>query len=225
MSFLEAKIGILSHVDGSSQLTSQSTNVICGVTGPIEPKPRQELPNELALEIIVRPATGVSNTREKLLEDRLRGVLTPIINRNLYPRQLCQITCQILDSGESDEYFSQKELACCINSSFLALIDAGIALNSTVASIVLAIMNDAEETIVTNPTNEQLLESKSVHILALEIVNESKLIKNVLLLDSLGDFTETQLFKILEIGEKSCVDISISLRKIIQDRVEQSIIR
>lgn len=51
----QAEVGVLDHVDGSSQFVSQDTKVVCSVTGPIEPKARQELPTQLALEITYVP--------------------------------------------------------------------------------------------------------------------------------------------------------------------------
>ncbi|CAI2006085.1 hypothetical protein SEUBUCD646_0G03540 [Saccharomyces eubayanus] len=219
----QAEVGVLGHVDGSSQFVSQDTKIVCSVTGPIEPKARQELPTQLALEVIIRPAKGVATTREKLLEDKLRAVLTPIINRYCYPRQLCQITCQILESGEDESEFSQRELSCCINAAFLALVDAGIAMNSMCASIPIAIMKDSNE-IIDNPSAEQLKTSPSVHTLALEFVDGGKVVKNVLLLDSNGDFNEDQLFNILELGEQKCQGLVKNLRKIIQDQISPRLV-
>ncbi|CAI4499459.1 CRB_1a_G0020910.mRNA.1.CDS.1 [Saccharomyces cerevisiae] len=220
---VQAEIGILDHVDGSSEFVSQDTKVICSVTGPIEPKARQELPTQLALEIIVRPAKGVATTREKVLEDKLRAVLTPLITRYCYPRQLCQITCQILESGEDEAEFSLRELSCCINAAFLALVDAGIALNSMCASIPIAIIKDTSDIIV-DPTAEQLKISLSVHTLALEFVNGGKVVKNVLLLDSNGDFNEDQLFSLLELGEQKCQELVTNIRRIIQDNISPRLV-
>ncbi|CAI4062376.1 exosome non-catalytic core subunit RRP46 SKDI_07G3440 [Saccharomyces kudriavzevii IFO 1802] len=220
---VRAEIGMLDNVDGSSQFVSQDTKIICSVTGPIEAKARQELPTQLALEIIVRPAKGVATTREKLLEDKLRAVLTPLIARYCYPRQLCQITCQILESGEDEPEFSLRELSCCINAAFLGLVDAGIAMNSMCASIPIAIMKDSNE-IIANPTAEQLKTSVSVHSLALEFVDGGNVIKNVLLLDSNGDFNEDQLFNVLELGEQKCQELVQDLRKIIQDGISPCLV-
>lgn len=219
---VQAEIGILDHVDGSSEFVSQDTKVICSVTGPIEPKARQELPTQLALEIIVRPAKGWPQ-QEKVLEDKLRAVLTPLITRHCYPRQLCQITCQILESGEDEAEFSLRELSCCINAAFLALVDAGIALNSMCASIPIAIIKDTSDIIV-DPTAEQLKISLSVHTLALEFVNGGKVVKNVLLLDSNGDFNEDQLFSLLELGEQKCQELVTNIRRIIQDNISPRLV-
>ncbi|AQZ16251.1 RRP46 (YGR095C) [Zygosaccharomyces parabailii] len=219
---ISASTGVLYHVDGSSQFESNNTKVVCSVTGPIEPKARQELPTQLALEIIVRPARGVPNTREKLMEDRLRAVLTPLIARYMYPRKLCQITFQIMEAGESELEFTQRELSACINSATLALIDAGIGLYGMACSVPLAVIEGA---IIVDPTDSQLQASQSVHTLALEITEGGKKSHNILLLDSTGDFTDTELFDGLQKGEQECLELVQELRKVVADRITSDIIR
>lgn len=219
---IAASVGFLNHVDGSSQYEFKNTKVVCSVTGPIEPKARQELPTQLALEVIVRPARGVPNTREKLIEDRLRGVLTPLIARYLYPRKLCQITCQIMEAGEPESEFTQRELSACINAATLALIDAGIGLFGMTCSVSLAVIKGE---IVIDPTGPQLQVSQSVHTLALELVEEGKKVRNILLLDSTGDFTETELFDGLQKGEQRCLELVQDMRKVVADRITSEIIR
>lgn len=221
MSMLSS-VGVLNHVDGSSAFESHSTKVVCSVTGPIEPKSRQELPTQLALEIIIRPAKGVPNTREKLIEDKLRGVLTPLIARYLYPRRLCQITFQIMEAGESEYEFSQRELSCCINAAILALVDSGIGLLAMVSSVPLAIVDGK---LIVDPNGQQLQQSHSVHTLALEITQGGKNVQNVLLLDSTGDFTEKELFEVLAKGEERCLTIVQELRKVLGDKINSEIIR
>lgn len=224
MSGIKTSTGVLTNVDGSSQFECQDTKVICAVTGPVEPKSRQELPTRLALEVIVRPAKGVPNTREKLLEDRLRAVLTPLIVCSKYPRQLCQITCQILEAGEDEGEFSHKELSCCINAAFLALVDAQLALHSFSSSVALAILKDSGD-LVLNPSSDQLRVSQSVHTLALELKDGSKNVTNILLLDSNGDFTEDELLKVLQAGEQGCLELAQVLRSHLAEKIKEELVR
>lgn len=219
-----ATLGVLTSVDGSSQFEWRDTKVVCSVTGPVEPKARQELPTRLALEVIVRPARGVPNTREKLVEDRLRAVLTPLIVCEKYPRQLCQITCQILEAGENEGEFSVKELSCCVNAAFLALADAQVALHSFCASVPLAILKDSHELVV-SPSQEQLQASVSTHSVVLELVGGAKRVQSVLLLDSNGDFTEDDIFKVLQLAEQSCLELGQFLRKTVAEKVTDEVVR
>lgn len=105
----------------------------------------------------------------------------------------------------------------------MALVDAGIALNSMCASIPIAIIKDTSDIIV-DPTAEQLKISLSVHTLALEFVNGGKVVKNVLLLDSNGDFNEDQLFSLLELGEQKCQELVTNIRRIIQDNISSRLV-
>lgn len=220
---LNIKLGTLTLVDGSAEVSHGDTSLICSVTGPIEPKPRQELPTELALEVVVRPAKGVPNTREKLLEDKLRAVLTPIIARHQYPRQLCQITIQILNSGEPEEQFSQRELSTAINASLLALLDAGVALLSLCVSVPLAISKKSR-CIIAEPNSQALKDSESVHVLALQISTRGDQVQNILLLDSYGNFSDETIFTILETGEKKCILLLNKLITMVKEHNSHKII-
>ena len=48
--------------DGSAQWQFRRTNVIAGVNGPMDPaRIRDELPSEACIEVVVRPAVGVTS--------------------------------------------------------------------------------------------------------------------------------------------------------------------
>ena len=49
----------LSRADGSASYTSHGISVIGAVNGPIEVQRRDELPEEAAIDVIIRPASGV----------------------------------------------------------------------------------------------------------------------------------------------------------------------
>lgn len=216
---LEAETTILNRVDGSASVAAGETKVITSVSGPIEPKARQELPTTVALEVIVRAGVGISNTREKLIEDKVRAILSQVIIGHLYPRQLVQITAQILEAGEDVEYTS-KELSAIINSSYLALIDANIGLNASYASEHFAITENGE--IIVSPSKSQLRSSKSSHIVVYAIKNGKS--SNLLFSDSIGSFTEEQVYKVLELASKKIETIHQTFRKTIQSKVERDFV-
>jgi exosome complex component RRP46 len=57
---------ILSHLhraDGSATFSQNGYTVIGAVNGPIEVQRRDELPEETAVDVIVRPAAGVGGTQ------------------------------------------------------------------------------------------------------------------------------------------------------------------
>lgn len=61
---MEVKTGILEQVDGSAVWTQNITKVICSVSGPMEVKPRDEIPDKATLELVVRPVSGLSSMSE-----------------------------------------------------------------------------------------------------------------------------------------------------------------
>ncbi|CAM9022251.1 hypothetical protein WICANDRAFT_80111 [Wickerhamomyces anomalus NRRL Y-366-8] len=216
---IEAETTILSRVDGSATVSAGETRVITSISGPIEPKPRQELPTTAALEVIVRAGVGISNTREKLLEDKLRSILTQVIIGHLYPRQLIQITTQILEAGEDVEYTS-KELSALVNSAYLALIDANIGLNVSFASEHFAILENGE--IIISPSKAQLKTSKSSHVVVYAIKNGKS--SNLLYSDSIGTFSEDELYKILALASQQIEKIHQTFRKTIQSKIEKDFV-
>lgn len=211
---MSIQTSLLDQVDGSARLKSKTTDVLVSVTGPIEPKPRQELPTQAGLEIIVRPSRGLSSTREKVLEDYLRSVLQSIIIRYKYPRQLIQIVVQFVstdvdahgsivvsgDTAASGIDYTANELCAALNCSFMALIDANVALYNSFAAVSLAV--DQSGNYIENPSLRDLQNSESHHVICFDI-RELKAHK-ILLVESNGSFTQEQLFGIINDASSRC---------------------
>lgn len=215
---LQVKTSILDNADGSAELIIGNSKVIVSVCGPIEPKQRQELPNQASLEIIVRPSTGLSTTREKLLEDKLRSLLQSIIIRYKYPRQLIQIVVQFLIIDEPTEY-TCNELSAAINCCYFALIDADIALNSSFASVV-SCYNLGN--LINNPPGDVLATSDSHHVVCFDIVEEKA--NKVLLLESQGEFTEEELFNFISKSVTVAEELHTLQRKFIKEKIDKDYI-
>ncbi|CAK9438291.1 uncharacterized protein LODBEIA_P25150 [Lodderomyces beijingensis] len=194
----KVRTSILDNADGSAELTLNGTKVLVSASGPIEPKLRQELPQKASLEIIVRPARGLSTTREKLMEDKLRSLLQNLIIRFQYPRQLIQIVVQFLVVDEAEE-FTCNELNAAINGCYFALIDADLALYSSFASAAMCINSG---NVIADPTGDIFATSDSHHVVCFSIVDGR--VEKLLLLESAGAFTQHQLFDLLA---KSVVDV------------------
>lgn len=223
---------VLSRVDGSAELFLGTTKVITSVTGPIEPKIRQELPNLASLEIIVRPSVGVSTTREKALEDKLRSILQSIIIRYKYPRQLIQIVVQFLitennindnGSNQHNKDFTLTELNAAINCCYFALIDANIALYNSFSSTSISIPLDAKEEYYINPDMDNLIDSESHHVVCFSLKDGKA--TNLMLLESHGKFTEDQLLLVISKASDECESIHNTYqRKYISNKVENDFI-
>lgn len=132
---------------------------MCSVSGPIEVQIRDEKLDEATVEVVVRPATGTSSTREKLMEGILRTAFEPIILGGMMPRTLIQIVVQIMkDDG--------CVLAASVNAITVALLDAGIPMKHMAAAIT--VMIDKDDELVLDPTTVELevqkrMKKKSVH--------------------------------------------------------------
>ncbi|CAO3699505.1 unnamed protein product [Rhizopus stolonifer] len=83
---------------------------------------------ELAtVEVVFKPAKGLSTTKERVVEHTLRTTFEPIILGGMMPRTLIQITIQILkDDGSA--------LAASVNAISLALLDSGVPLKHLAAA-------------------------------------------------------------------------------------------
>lgn len=215
---IDLKTSILENADGSAELTIGGTKVITSISGPIEPKARQELPNQSSLEIIVRPASGLSTTREKLIEDKLRSILQSIIISYKYPRQLIQIIVQFCKTDETNE-FNVNELNAAINSCYFALIDADVALYSSFASVVIS-MNLGN--LIKEPTGDVLETSDSFHLICFTIQDGQA--NKLLMLESQGEFTEQELFTILSESVHEVEQFHLIQRKFIEDKINQDYI-
>lgn len=221
MSFL-VQLGGLRNVDGSSTLKVGSTIVVVSVTGPIEPKIRQELPTEASLEIVVRPSRGLSGTREKAMEDLLRSVLQAVIIRHKYPRQLIQIVIQFLASDLDKEKYSSEtggsfntganytsnELSAAINACFFALIDANVALHISFAAVSVA---HVENKTVFNPDLDTLKKCSSHHVVCFDIQNQKA--SRILLVNSNGEFAKEDLMKTIQDASIECEAIHSEIQR------------
>ena len=110
----------LHRADGSATFTSNGYSVVAAVNGPIEVQRRDELPEEAAIDVAIRPAGGVggedccysdhepssmllmfiTGVRERHLESILQNTLRHVILVSAHPRTLIQLTLQIISSKE-----------------------------------------------------------------------------------------------------------------------------
>lgn len=113
-------VALLSHLhktDGSATFSQNGYTIIGAVNGPIEVQRRDELPEEAAIEVIVRPAAGVGSTREKQLESIIEKTLRQIILINNFPRTLIQVTLQVTSSPGNETTTARANLTSSVSSS------------------------------------------------------------------------------------------------------------
>ncbi|KAH3665796.1 hypothetical protein OGAPHI_003984 [Ogataea philodendri] len=208
----------LDQVDGSASFEFGATKVISSVTGPIESsRPRNELPTKAYLDINIRPASGTPSTKETLLEHKLSQILSTVIDLDQFPRQTIQIAVQVLKTGEPKE-FAARQLVAIINSVYLALLNSGVSLKTSFLATCCSV--DLNGTITTDPSSAVLANSVSHYVVAYTLNNDK--VNDLVFCDALGNFTQDQLFAVLDQSASNIQSGYHQLRLLISDHVTQN---
>jgi exosome complex component RRP46 len=198
----------LHRADGSTTYTSPHDlhTILAAVNGPIEVTRRDEIPDEAALEINLRPASGVGGPRERWLESVIGNVLRSVVLVYLHPRTLVQVTLQVV-SGPSYERVGGKRvkgavrdialLPSLVNAAVLTLVDAAIPMGCTMASTLVAVGKDGHVTI--NPPEKELANCSSCHAFAFSQNGE------MLLCESAGQFVVEEWEAVAAKAERACL--------------------
>ncbi|XP_062589706.1 exosome complex component RRP46-like [Saccostrea cucullata] len=157
---LSCTLGDLSRPDGDSTFSLGDTCVTTAVYGPGEVKMTKELLDKATIEVVYKPKSGLPGCAEKLLERTIRNSCETVILGNLHPRSMISITVQEIQNRGS-------LFACCINSTCMALLDAGVSMRYLMAAVTCAI-NDKGDTVMDPDT---LQEQSAVAVLTFVFEN------------------------------------------------------
>lgn len=228
---MNLQTGILPNVDGSAELEDTNSKVIVSVSGPIEPKIKQELPNMACLEIVIRPSLGVPTTRENLLADKVRSILSSLIIRYKYPRQLIQIVVQVLKkdtdgviiNNHRDTYDNlnvfNSEFSNIINCCYFALLDGNIGLYQSFIAVNQGILDNK---ILVNPSLTELIGCKSTHVLVLSVADDKP--QKLVYIESSGEFTEKQLLSVVDKAYDTVGEKFQQFKALIENKLERDFI-
>ena len=142
-----ASLGTLNGADGSSTVTLFGFKVTASVNGPIEVQRRDELPEEAAIEVNIRPASGVHSPLEAHLEALVHSTLRSVILVDRFPRTLIQVTLQVLaepEEGRPWRYLVKSAagvlllLPALLQAALMAVMDANIPLDTIYATALVA---------------------------------------------------------------------------------------
>ncbi|KAI4096441.1 MAG: hypothetical protein LQ344_000949 [Seirophora lacunosa] len=92
----EVELSPLFRADGSASHTSNGYSIIAAVNGPVEVQRKDEIPEEAAIDVVIRPAAGVGGVRERHLESIVKKALRQVIHVSAHPRTLIQVTLQVV---------------------------------------------------------------------------------------------------------------------------------
>lgn len=139
-------LSTLHNADGSSTVSTHNYTVTASVNGPIEVQRRDELPEEAALEINIRPSSGVHSPREAHLETLIHSTLRSVILVDRFPRTLIQVTLQVLaepEEGRRWKYLPRDTgglmvLPALLQAALMAVMDTGLPLETSYRSVLVA---------------------------------------------------------------------------------------
>ncbi|OJD30611.1 exosome complex subunit rrp46 [Diplodia corticola] len=166
----QASLSDLRRADGSATFSQNGYSVLGAVNGPLEVQRRDELPEEAAIEVNVRPASGVGSPKERHLETLIHNTLRHVILVRNHPRTLIQVTLQVLTVPEGDAADDRSRssilsiLPALLQASVLALVSASIPLSTTFSATLLAASSTND--IITNPSVKDLAQASSLHVFA-----------------------------------------------------------
>ncbi|PWW72351.1 hypothetical protein C7212DRAFT_286812 [Tuber magnatum] len=190
--------------DGSAQYTDGPTTLLASINGPIEVKPRDEIPLEAYLEITIRPSAGVTSVREKHLEALLRSAISPLIIRTVHPRTLLQITLQIIQHEQvSVAHTLHTLLASAVVVVVLALVDAGVPMKGMLAA---AFVEEANRS--------------AAHVFGYAVTGGGGGPgEGLVFVESDGAFDEKEFVEASEIGRKKCLEVGELMKDWIRGKV------
>ncbi|QDZ18577.1 putative exoribonuclease [Chloropicon primus] len=126
-------------VEGSVRLTSGRTEVAVEVKGPeaslasvvVKPTANRDRVS-VNVKSVVSPVSGQSGEREQALEESIIKFVAGVLDPSCPPRTTITVVAQILSEDGS-------LLACLLNATALALMEAGIPLYGTPVSVAVAV--------------------------------------------------------------------------------------
>ncbi|CAZ85700.1 unnamed protein product [Tuber melanosporum] len=193
--------------DGSAQYTDGPTTLLASINGPIEVKPRDEIPLEAYLEITIRPSAGVTSVREKHLEALLRSAISPLIIRTAYPRTLLQITLQVIQHEQASmAYALHTLLTSAIVVVMLALVDAGVPMRGMLAA---AFVEEGD--------------GSAAHVFGYAITGGGGgwggIKEGLVFVESDGVFDEKGFVAASEVGRKKCLEVGELMKDWVREKV------
>jgi len=129
---LSCQLGCMSRCDGSAQLGQGSTTVMVGLYGPADVKPHKEKMSGVAVDVSLFPKTGQSGVKDRSREVLIKGITSDSVMSSLHPRTGLHIGVQVLEDDGG-------LLSCAVNTTCLALIDAGFAMKNLFAAVTVAV--------------------------------------------------------------------------------------
>ncbi|XP_027951611.1 exosome complex component RRP46 isoform X1 [Eumetopias jubatus] len=184
------------------------TSVLAGVYGPAEVKVSKEIFNKATLEVILRPKIGLPGVAEKSRERLIRNTCEAVVLGTLHPRTSITVVLQVVSDAGS-------LLACCLNASCMALVDAGVPMRALFCGVTCALNSDG--TLVLDPTAKQEKEARAVLTFALDSVE-----RKLLMSTTKGLYSDAELQQCLAAAQAASQHVFHFYRESLQRRYSKS---
>ncbi|XP_051162138.1 exosome complex component RRP46 [Leptopilina boulardi] len=183
---MKCELNVLSAPDGSSMFVQGDTTIISAVYGPVEAKVQKMLYDKAHVEVTYNAAQGPPSVNGRVTEKYIKDSCESAIMTTLHPGASISINVQELqDSGGI--------LACALNASCLALLNASVSMKYTVAAVHCMIDKNTDQ-IIMDPDNTQLQNARASFTYAFDSVR-----KDVICCHTSGTFVEKDM-----IATKQC---------------------
>eukprot|EP00048_Salpingoeca_helianthica_P017678 m.238521 g.238521 ORF g.238521 m.238521 type:complete len:225 (-) comp21828_c0_seq1:116-790(-) len=200
---------LLNRADGSARFWQGDTCVLASVVGPKEVSVRDEKHDQATIEVVFKPKVGLASIAEKSLEGSLHHVASKIIIGAQHPRSSISIVLQVISDDGS-------LLACAVNAMCLALLDAGVVLE-TCAAAASCVLNSVDRSITLDPTSAQ--EKAASAQLTMVFAKDPQ--NSLTLCTSRGAFDEGQFDSAFELVAAATRPIFSFYRKAMQRRLSK----
>ncbi|KAK9469741.1 hypothetical protein V1512DRAFT_202020 [Lipomyces arxii] len=185
----------------------------------MEVSKREEIPDQTTIDVVVRPDIGVSSTRDHWLQDRIRSAIAPVVVLEQHPRTLIQIVVQIVQSGGL-RFLNSTSLSASINATYMALLDAGVPLRSTVSACSVVCTDDKSYVDPDKKTLEHISSNiRSVHTIAYEVKGGQ--IERLLMSESVGSTTPDQIFECFALAAATCIKVNETMRTVMSKAIDR----
>jgi exosome complex component RRP46 len=189
----------LSRADGSAVFSDGLYTIIAGANGPVDVQRRDELPEEAAIEINIRPSSGSDGPRERWLETVVQSVLKSILLVHMHPRTLFQITLQVTKDPSTKLQKTASDISLLpslLNAAFAALVDGGFPLATTMVAALASVQESGE--VISEPKEKEIAGCKSIHAMAYNTRGEQ------LMDESCGSFNMETWEKVANVAQEAC---------------------
>ena len=161
--------GHLTRADGSCRFQLGDSVALCSVTGPVEAKTQFSSHLGMYIDVIVRPNTGMTTPRERLIEQQLSALLNACVEISKFP--YTQMTVAVEISSDDGSISSVVN-----NSAVLAVMNSGIAMRFIPLCICIAQRSDGQTILDPDAAEEATCKSivcQAVNLMSGEVVQSS----------------------------------------------------